>query len=306
MVRVDFLGFLKVVHNGPCCGDALSQVLTSETGKGLDPQLFLEESFSPAFLKNIGRENFQAVKRKFRPGLKPLLFKEQQLRRSDPAQFVENVLPVFHFRDAEFARGKVQVGKTVRAVLSGDSRHVNIGFAVPLPFIDRRCGGDNPDHIPLDDSLARLRILDLFAHGHLASVFNELGHIGSGCMVGYAAHGNLFSVVGPPGCESNAQDTGCHPGVLEKHFVEITHAIEQDRVGIIAFDTHVLSEHGRQVAHVFSPGVSRGRPRAFFAPGGVGGPASVSAGFTGPMVSHCLHWGHCHCRSEDLYPHSEH
>ena len=104
--------------------------------------------------------------------------------------------------------------------------------------------GDHLDHLPPDQPLGLLGILDLLANCHRKALLGQAGDVTGRGVVGHPAHGDRLSPILPPGGQGNVQGGGGHLGVLEEHFVEIAHAVEQQAVRVAFLLLQVLPDHG--------------------------------------------------------------
>src|SRR5512136_1008668 len=113
-------------------------------------------------------------------------------------------------------------------------------------------------------------------------------------MVRHTAHGDLLAVQRAPGSQSDTKEAGGLLRIIKKHLIEIAHAKKEDRVRVLALHPHVLFEHGREVAHGLSSGLVSSTRALRLEMGLLETPASTAVESMRPMVSHFLHWGHCH------------
>ena len=100
---------------------------------------------------------------------------------------------------------------------------------------------DDADHLPVHQRLS-VRLPDLLADGHLAPRPDEPPEVGVHRVPRHPRHGDALRRV--PGGQGNVQDLRGLPGVVEEHLVKITHAEEEDAVGVEGFPFGVLGEHG--------------------------------------------------------------
>ncbi len=135
---------------------------------------------------------------------------------------------------------------------------INTGAEVGAPLLQTRAvddgaGGHHPDDVPLDESLGGGGVLGLLADGHLIALGDKPGDVGVGGVVGDAAHRHLLveglGLVLVPRGQRQVQLAGGGAGVGAEHLVKVAQAEEQDRVGILFLDLHILPHHGRQFSH---------------------------------------------------------
>src|SRR5262249_24571506 len=94
------------------------------------------------------------------------------------------------------------------------------------------------------NELARTRILDLIADGHLASCAEQSSDVGVGCVKGNAAHGN-YAAFG----EGDVEQLSAGLGILEEHFVKICQTEEEQRVfWQLAFHAAILRHHRSELS----------------------------------------------------------
>ena len=105
--------------------------------------------------------------------------------------------------------------------------------------------GNNPYNLAFNNGFSGLRILHLFTDGHTPSRLYELGQIGITGMVRDPAEWHAFiasSLV--PGGQGDVKDLGGLEGVLKEHFIEVTHAEEENRIGHLGLYLKILLNHG--------------------------------------------------------------
>ena len=117
------------------------------------------------------------------------------------------------------------------------------GQAPRVPALLRDVGARRHEahHAPLHDALTR-RLPDLLADGRAAAGLDEPPQVKGKRMVRHARHGDL--PVGIPGRQGNIQDRRGGARVVEEQFVEVPHAEEQQRVGILRLPLPVLAQPG--------------------------------------------------------------
>ena len=93
------------------------------------------------------------------------------------------------------------------------------------------------------DELAGDDFADLVADGDAFAGFDEFGHVGTGAVVGDAAHGDVAAFG-----EGDVEEGGRFAGVVEEHFVKVAEAEEEESVGgELAADVLVLAHHGGEL-----------------------------------------------------------
>ena len=159
---------------------------------------------------------------------------------------------VFKGGTAELAGGHIAEGHA-----AGIPCQIHGADIVAAPLLQHRAfgdgaGGDDPDHVPLDDALGQGRVLGLLADGHLVALGDEPGDIALSAVVGDAAHGGALLRVldGPvPGGQGQVQLPGGHLGVLIEHLIEIAQAEKQQAILIVLLALVILSFHGSKLCH---------------------------------------------------------
>ena len=116
-----------------------------------------------------------------------------------------------------------------------------VTFEGDVPVVEHRARGDRLDHGPLDDAPGLARILDLLADGDAVSRGDQLAEV-VGCRLDRNT-GERNAVA--PGCERDPEDAGAELGVVEEHFIEVSHPEKQDRVPVAGLDLPVLLHERR-------------------------------------------------------------
>ena len=87
------------------------------------------------------------------------------------------------------------------------------------------------------------RVLDLVADGDFPSRRDEPRDVGIRALPRHPAHRRLDVGVAVPGGQRDPEKRRGLARVVEEHFVEVTHPVEQDGVGHPALHFEVLPEH---------------------------------------------------------------
>ena len=111
-------------------------------------------------------------------------------------------------------------------------------------LLDRRAGRNDLDNVALHDALAGSRLGELLADGDLFAVLEQAGDVGSGRVVGNAAHRLALPV-----SEGQVQERAGLDGVLEEHLVEVSEPEEEDRVPMPRLDLAVLVHQEGPLGH---------------------------------------------------------
>ena len=199
--------------------------------------------------------------------------RQDQLTRID-AQDIGEQPRGFRLRQSENAGRNIDPGERqlrLRAAANAGERHQIVGFRGRQQlFLGDRARRHQahdiaPDH-RLAAALLRLgRVLHLFADGNTETQRDQLLQIVVGGVHRHAAHRNILAHVLAALGERDAERARRVDGILEEQLVEIAHAIEQQRTGIVRLDLDILLHH------------RRGRSAALLR-GKLGGRESIDAG----------------------------
>ena len=86
-------------------------------------------------------------------------------------------------------------------------------------------------------------LADLLANHRRFAHFHQLGKIRLQRMEGYAGHLDRRARRLATRCEGNAEQPRRLYGIVKKQFVEITHAVEDQHVGVLRLDAQILLHH---------------------------------------------------------------
>ena len=89
------------------------------------------------------------------------------------------------------------------------------------------------------------RVLDLLANGDAVALADQPIQIILGALDRHAAHGDVHALMLAALRQDNGERTGGDLGVFKKQFVEIAHAIEEERARIRRLDRVILRHHRR-------------------------------------------------------------
>ncbi|KAF5032626.1 hypothetical protein DSECCO2_615280 [anaerobic digester metagenome] len=159
---------------------------------------------------------------------------------------------LFRMQARPFARGKIEPGKAARLlVLVPEQRaQIIVALGVEVGVLHHRAGGQHAGDGALDQPLGLARVFYLVAQGHLEALFQQLGDVPFHRMVGHAAHGHAQVGVGVAAGEGDLQFARRRFRIVEEHFVEVAHAVEQQRIRMILLDAQVLLEHGGELRRI--------------------------------------------------------
>ena len=169
---------------------------------------------------------------------------EQDLRRFQPGQLAGQGA-CGRFQQAELAAGQVQPGHPHPLPFRGQRQQQAVAAVIEQGRISERAGGDDTHHLALHRPLAGGRVTDLFADRHRFAEFHQAGEVLLDGMVGHTGHRDrLAGRLAAPG--QRDVDQACRTlGVGKEQLVEVTHAIEQQYVGMRRFQAQILLDHRR-------------------------------------------------------------
>ena len=156
-------------------------------------------------------------------------------------------------RGLRLAGGHVAGAQARAGIVQIHAAQVVAALGAEAGLVDNGARGNDADDVPLHKALGGGGILRLLADGHLIALGNEAGNIGVGGVVGDAAHGDLvvkgLGLVLVAGGQGQIQLSGRRAGVGAEHLVEVAQTEEQNGVGILLLDLHILAHHGGQLCH---------------------------------------------------------
>ncbi len=148
-------------------------------------------------------------------------------------------------------------------------RQVIVPARVQKRVLGQRAGRDEAHDLAPHDGLGAAllglgRRLHLLAHGDAEPLADQRQKVTLGRVHRHAAHGDVVAVVLAALGQGDVQRLGRRGGVVEEQLVEVAHAIEQQRVGILGLDRQILRHHrcdGRVLR--FDTGVHEPSPGRF-------------------------------------------
>ena len=169
---------------------------------------------------------------------------DQQFSRLQPLQLCFDLLQRFQLPHPEPPRRQLQPGQ--RQVFSGPRQR---GQQIFLARFQQRLLGDgarrnNPHDFAFHQALARNGVAHLFADGGRDPLANQPRQVVVERMVGHARHRYRRPAGFPAGGEGDVQQLGGAARIVEKHFVKIPHAKQQQGVGKLRLDAEVLLHQG--------------------------------------------------------------
>ena len=118
------------------------------------------------------------------------------------------------------------------------------------PLLRDGAGGDDAHHGTAHHGFVSALlglggVLGLLADRHGVSAGDEGVEVVVGPFDGHAAHGDVLALVLAALGQNDAEDARRHDGILQEQLVEVAHAVEQQRVGVLRLDAEILRHHGR-------------------------------------------------------------
>ncbi len=180
-----------------------------------------------------------------------LAFGQQQLGGGDSMQFAGQHVGRA-FGHGEGAIGQVQPGQArglVRMVLN-QRRHADIRLGRQQGLVGQCAGGDGADDLALDRPFGGGRIADLFANRDGLAEFDQPRQVLIHRMKRHARHLDRLPAGTAARGQCQVKQAGRFLGVFVKEFVEIAHAIQQQRRPGLGFEAVVLLHHRRVVGEI--------------------------------------------------------
>ena len=267
------LGALYVVDEGAAGGD-FGAGEAAECVHRVDPELRFEAAFGVVGVEKAGGEDGGVF------GVFEVLFKfffwavgEEDFfgvySRESGFEVVCAIIPLGAL-DGERTRREIDPGDAVFAADFGDGGEVVV-FAWGEERVLGQCAlGDEADDVAVDEGFGGgaafgfgagfcfVGGFGLFANRDFIAFADELFEVGLNGMEWDSAHGDICAISFAAFGEGDVEDFGGDEGVVEEEFVEITHAVEEQRVIIAIFDGQILRHHRRVTGgDVFVGGVLR-------------------------------------------------
>ncbi|MNS84204.1 hypothetical protein D3C72_1180190 [compost metagenome] len=138
------------------------------------------------------------------------------------------------------AAGQRQPGQASRHRLAlRDAAHGQqraLGLLRQQVRIRQGAGRDHAHDLAFNGALAGGRVTDLFANGHRLAQLDQLGQIAVERMKRHAAHLDRVATGHAARRQGNAQQARGFFRILEKQFVEIAHAVEDQHRRVVLLD----------------------------------------------------------------------
>ena len=177
--------------------------------------------------------------REFRDGVE--MVGDEEFTRLEAGQLVGELGGGIDFGEAEFAGAEVEPSEAGRFFVRAKSGKVVVAVFFQSEVIESACAEDAGDFAT--DEFAGSDLSDLVADGDAFAGLDQFCHVGSGTVVGDPAHGNVAALG-----QGDVEEGGRFAGVVEKHFVKVSEAEEEEGVGgELAADVLVLAHHGGEL-----------------------------------------------------------
>jgi len=180
------------------------------------------------------------------------LLADQQFRRLQPFQFVEQHRLALHLGDGEATATQIQLGQTVDVLDLMQRYQQVIAAFVQQGFVGQGTGGDDPHHLPFHRPLAGCGIAQLLADGHRQPQLDQLGQVAVHRVERDASHRNRCTGRLAAGGQGDIEQLGGALGVVVEQFVEIAHPVEQQNTGMLGLDAQILLHHRGVIGQVGS------------------------------------------------------
>jgi len=151
------------------------------------------------------------------------------------------------FEQAKVAVGQVQPGQAKALPVAVEGGEQAVAFVIEQSGIGQRAGCDDARHGTFDRPLGQRRIADLLADGDRYPQLDQPRKITIGGMVGDAGHRNRPAGRLAAGGQRQIEQARGPLGIFIKQLVKISHAEEQQLVGMLSLVTKPLL-HDRSVA----------------------------------------------------------
>ena len=254
------LGVLDVLQQTAGGGDRDRLVGATETVQVAHPELGAQGAHGAVAVEMPRRLPAQA--RMLPPALGRVgVLADQQFRRFQPFQFVEQRRFALHLHDREPAAAQVQMGQPVDVFGLVQGQQQIVAALVQQRLVGQGAGRDDPGHPPLHRPLAESGIAQLLADRHRQPQFDQPGEITFDGVERHAGHRNRRAGGLAAGGQGDVEQFGGVAGVVVKQLVEIPHPVEQQDAGMLGLDAQILLHHRGVLGEILSLIVHWGRAR---------------------------------------------
>ena len=158
---------------------------------------------------------------------------------------------------AQLAAGQAQPGQGARHLVFGmaaalvhdHGQQQRVGALGQQLGVDQGARGDHAHHLAFDRPLAGTDLAHLLADGHRLALADELGKVGLERMHRHPGHHHWLAVGLAAHGQGDVDEAVGLASIVEEELVEVTHPVEDERIGVLRFDAQVLLHH-RRVAGV--------------------------------------------------------
>ena len=148
----------------------------------------------------------------------------EDFRGAEPSEFVLEAGEIGEFGDGELSGGVVGAGEAPGFAVEKDGGEIVWAGVVEEGEVVNGAGGNDLGDFAFDD-FSGLGFGGLLGDGDSFFGADEFGDVALCGVVGDAAHGDAVALG-----ESDVEDSGGDFSVFEKHFVEVTEAVEEKDV----------------------------------------------------------------------------
>ena len=120
-------------------------------------------------------------------------------------------------------------------------------------------GRHDAHHLALDRALGCADLADLLGDRHRFAKPDQLAQVGLERMHRHPGHDDRFAAALAARGQCDVQQRVGLAGIVEEDLVEVPHAIEHQRVGMVGLDAKVLLHHGRVLAEIVGRGAAHRR-----------------------------------------------
>ena len=131
-----------------------------------------------------------------------------------------------------------------------DCHQQGFGFFTQQLGVGQSTRGDHPNHFALHRPFAA-HFTDLLTNSNRLSLANQLGQVAFHRVKGNACHGNRHAGTLAALGQGDIEEPGGFFGVFIEHFIEVTHPIKQQGIGVVRLQAQVLGHHGGVLLCVF-------------------------------------------------------
>ena len=242
------LGVLGKAQQRRCCGMGRRQVLCVEARQAGHLQLFTELALAQGGIELPGRpageRGAPALQAAQRFGLGGGFAADQQLGRLQARQPGAQLRLGAHAQ-AQGAAAQAQPGQAPVAALHVQRQQQGVHPVVEQFGVGHGAGRDDAHHLALHRALGGGHVAHLLGDGHGLAQADQLGQVGLHRMHRHPGHHHGGARALTARGQRDVEQAVGLARVVEEQLVEIPHAVEDQRVGVLLLDAQVLLHHGR-------------------------------------------------------------